>query len=352
MHTNQEPSTENREQQDLHASAADLVSRLSIGYIASAALQVAVSLEIPDRLAGGPRTVADLARDAGVQEDALYRVLRMLASVGIFEEHASKTFALTLPATMLQSQPGSMRPLALWMTDPFHLRTYAEAMHSVQTGQPAADKVLGMPVFEYFARDAELSTRFNDAMTGFSALVIPGVLKAYDFSGIRQLVDVAGGHGEVLTSILRAYPEMQGVLFDLDHVVAGAVPRIEALGLADRCPTVGGDFFVSVPAGGDAYIMKHIIHDWDDDRALVILGHIRTALGGRRDGRVLLLEWVLAPGNEPDMGKFIDLEMLLMPGGRERTAEEFADLFTRAGFELTRIVPTESPLSVIEARLR
>jgi hypothetical protein len=236
------------------------------------------------------------------------------------------------------------------MTDPFHFRVYAETLHSVTTGQPAAEKVTGMPVFEYFAREPRLSAVFNNAMTSWSVPTVAAALQAYDFGGIDVLVDVAGGHGHVLTAVLRQYPAMRGVLFDLGHVIAGAAPLIEAAGVRGRVETVAGDFFTAVPHG-DAYIMKNIIHDWDDDRALPILTNIWNAFEGRRDGRIILLEAVIPPGNQPDFGKLIDLEMLLMPGGRERTAEEFASLFERAGFELARIVPTESPLSVIEARI-
>jgi SAM-dependent methyltransferase len=187
-------------------------------------------------------------------------------------------------------------------------------------------------------------------MTSLSAIVIPPVLEAYDFSGIGTLVDIAGGHGEILLSILSRYPQMKGVLVDLDHVVAGATPRIAARGLQARCTAVSGDFFKAVPEGGDAYIMKHIIHDWDDEKAAAILQNIRKVL--RPNGRVLLLEAVIRPGNEPDFAKLLDIEMLLFPGGRERTEEEFEALFTRAGFAMTRIVPTKSPLCVIEARPR
>jgi hypothetical protein len=279
------------------------------------------------------------------------RVLRTLASVGVFEEQDGRTFALNAPADLLRADaPGSVRDMALWITDPFHFRVYAEMLHSVQTGRPAVDKVYALPVFDHFAREPELSTVFNNAMTAFSAQVIPAVLKAYDFHGIDVLVDVAGGHGEVLTSILRAYPGMRGVLFDLAHVVAGAVPRIEAIGLADRCRAASGDFFEAVPHEGDAYIMKHIIHDWDDERSLVVLRNIRSALEGKPHGRLMLIESVLPPGNQPDFGKILDLEMMVMPGGRERTADEFRTLLRRAGFELTAIVPTESPLNVVEAR--
>jgi hypothetical protein len=208
-----------------------------------------------------------------------------------------------------------------------------------------------MPVFEYFAREPKLSAVFNNAMTSWSGPTVAAALKAYDFTGIDVLVDVAGGHGYVLTAVLRQYPVMRGVLFDLEHVIAGAASIIAAAAVSHRVETVSGDFFKAVPAGGDAYIMKNIIHDWDDDRAIAILKNIRTAFGNRRDGRVILLEAVIPPGNRPDFGKLIDLEMLLMPGGRERTADEFAALFERGGFSLARIVPTESPLSVIEARI-
>jgi hypothetical protein len=209
-----------------------------------------------------------------------------------------------------------------------------------------------MPVFEYFAQNRELGEIFNDAMTGFSAGVAPAAIEAYDFSGINVLVDVAGGHGMLLTSILRHYATMRGILFDLPHVAAGARAMADEAGVANRLTIESGDFFKAVPAGGDAYIMKHIIHDWDDDRAALILGNIRTALAGKPNGRVILLEAIIRPGNEPDFGKLIDLEMLMMPGGRERSEAEFVGLFERAGFELTRVVPTRSPLSVIEAKPR
>ena len=187
-------------------------------------------------------------------------------------------------------------------------------------------------------------------MTNFSAGVAPAVLEVYDFSGIDVLVDVAGGHGMLLASILRKYPRMRGILFDLDHVLAGATAP-DALGVSDRCTKVAGDFFKAVPPGGDAYLMKHIIHDWNDEQAGVILRNVRAALQGKPHGKVILIEAVIKPGNEPDLSKLIDLEMLLLPGGRERTEEEFAALFARNGFQLTRVVPTQSPLAVVEGTI-
>jgi hypothetical protein len=323
--------------------------QLSTGYIASTCVYLAVKLRIPDLLAAAPRPVNDLARELGVNEDALYRVMRTLVSLGVFEEKAPRTFANTLTSAILRSEtPGSMYEMALWMSDPFHFQVYANALHSLRTGQPAVEQTVGVPVFEYFPKHPEESEIFNNAMTMFSGMVIPAVLEVFDFSGIGTLVDVAGGHGRVLTSILQRYPSMRGVLFDLEHVLAGARAVIDSLGLSDRCRAVSGDFFKAVPGGGDAYIMKHIIHDWDDERAATILKNIRSAMNP--GGRIILLESVVAPGNQPDFAKLIDLEMLLMPGGRERTEQEFRDLFARAGFELTRITPTKSPLSVIEGR--
>jgi hypothetical protein len=338
------------------AAAAQLLNQIATGYMVSAALQVALRLEIADRLGAGPRPVSELAREAGVAEDALYRVLRALASVGVFEEktansaQASRVFGLNLAARMLCKAPGSMRDMGLFITSPFHFRVYAELLHSVTTGQPAVQKVTGMPVFEYFAGQPEFSALFNNAMTAFSAAVIPAVIDAYDFSGIDVLVDIAGGHGQVLTSVLQNYPAMRGVLFDLSHVIAGAGPLLEASGVGDRVRTECGDFFTAVPKG-DAYIMKHIIHDWDDAEALTILRNIRTQLEGQPRGRVILVESVIPSDNSPNFGKLIDLEMMLMPGGRERTAAEFKSLFERAGFAKMRVVPTHAPLWVVEARV-
>src|SRR5262245_35493448 len=325
---------------------------IATGYMASSALQTILKLQIPDRVAAGTRAVNELARDAGVNEDALYRIMRALASLGVFDEQEPRTFDLTLAGRMLRKGQPGFYDMGLWITSPFHFRVYAEMLHSVTTGAPAAEKVTGMPIFDYFAKpeNKELSEIFNNAMTGFSADVTPAALDAYDFTGIDVLVDVAGGHGKVLTSILQRYPAMRGILFDAPHVIAGAAPLIDAAGVGNRCATVSGDFFKEVPEGS-AYIMKHIIHDWDDDRARMILRNIRVKLQGKPTGKLLLLEAVLQPGNAPDLGKLIDLEMLMMPGGKERSESEFRALFTSAGFELTRVIPTRSPLSVIEARV-
>jgi len=323
--------------------------QVATGYMASSCLYAAITLNVADHLVSGPKTAAELAKTTGANEDALYRVLRLLASLGIFEEVAPRTFALTPAADLLRKDvPGSLRSMAVFLPDPMHYRIYGDIMHSMQTGKPAAEHTFGMPGFQYFEKDQAYSKVFNDAMTAFSAPVAAAAIDAYDFSGIGTLVDVAGGHGEVLMSILKANPNVRGVVADLGHVVEGAKPRISSAGLADRMQAVACDFFKAVPEGGDAYIMKHIIHDWDDDRASLILTNIAKAMGAKK-GKVILLESVIAAGGQPDLGKFIDIEMLLFPGGRERTADEFKSLFERSGFHMKKIVPTKSPLSVIEA---
>ncbi len=318
----------------------------------SAALGVVAQLGVADHLADGPRSTPDLAARTGANEDALYRVLRALSTTGIFTETSSRTFALTPSGALLRSNvPGSMRDMVLWLCDSFHFRVYAEMAHSVRTGETLGDKLLGMPVFEYLQHNPELAARFNNAMTNFSAGIAPAVLEAYDFGGIDVLVDVAGGHGMLLASVLRKYPSMRGILFDVEHVIAGAKAP-EALGVADRCDKVSGDFFKAVPRGGDAYVLKSIIHDWDDQKAGAILRNTHAALEGKPNGKVLLVEAVIKPGNEPDLSKLGDLEMMLLPGGRERTEAEFAALFARNGFQLTRVVPTHAPLWVVEAQVR
>ncbi len=332
------------------SNPADAVFQAALGFMNSICLNAAVELGIADLLAAGPRPVHELARETKTNEDALYRTLRLLASQGIFTESAPRTFAHT-PAsdTLRRDAPNSMRPIAHFIGDPFHFRTYADYLHSVRTGLPCVDKVVGMPIFDYLPTDRRESEIFNDCMVAMSAQVVPAVLEVYDFSGIDLLVDVAGGHGSVICPILQKYPQMRGILTDLQHVLDGADHVIRQYGVEKRIERIPCDFFKSVPAGGDAYLMKHIIHDWDDEKSLTILRHIATAMGAKK-GKVILLEAPVPAGNEPHLVKFLDIEMLAMPGGKERTEAEYAALFERASFSLTRVVPTKSPFSVIEAQ--
>jgi hypothetical protein len=307
-------------------------------------------LKIADLLAVRSQPISELAKATGVQEDGLYRVMRVLASVGVFREAGLRYFSLTPKAEPLRSDsPHSIRDLVVWMSDPFHFHTWSDMMHCVQTGQTAIQHLYGKQVFQFLGDDPEESAVFSAGMTGFCNMAVPAILEAYDFSGIGTLLDVAGGHGLVLTSILGKYPQMRGILFELEHVAEGAREQIRKLALAERCQVVTGDFFASVPAGCDAYLMQHIIHDWEDDKAVHILKNVRRALGTNANGRLLLLEGVITPGNQPDLAKFIDLEMLILTGGRERSEDEFGQLFERSGFRLNRVVHTRAPISVIEA---
>ena len=328
---------------------AQLLMQLSTGYMASACIQVATKLKMPDLLAHGPRPIHELAATAGANEDRLYRVLRVLASLGVFHESAPRTFALTPAADGLRSDvPNSFRDMALWITSPFHFRVYSEMLHSVKTGEITIEHVYGKPVFEFFPQNPEISELFNNGMTCLSKVVTPALLEAYDFSGIHTLMDVAGGHGALLGAILNKYPEMRGILIDLEHVIEGAKRLPQNQALSTRCQFLAADFFAEVPSGADAIIMKHIIHDWEDDKAGTILRNCCKALAGKPNARILLVESVLPEGNEPHPGKFIDLEMFVFPGGRERTEREFRKLFESAGLRLTRVIPMKAPLWLIE----
>lgn len=316
----------------------------------SDALFTVGQLNIADLLVHGPRSTHELASETGSNEDGLYRVMRALASVGVFTEVGLRYFALTPAAECLRTdRPDSWRDMVVWIADPFHMKTWSDMPYSVATGKPAIDHVSGKPIFEFLQSEPEIQKRFDAAMTNYSAMVMPGVVEAYDFSGINTLVDVAGGHGFLLTSILKNYPGMKGVVFDMEHVIEGTRATIDRVGLHDRCKAVAGDFFQSVPPGGDAYIMKSIIHDWDDEPAIRILKNVRHALEGKDQGKVLLVEMVVGPPNSPGPVTLIDLEMLLLTGGRERTEEEYRELFARAGFESMRVIPTNSGMCVIEA---
>ena len=332
---------------------AERVLQLGTGFVFSAALQPIVRLKIADLLASGPVTVSELAAQTNTNADALYRVLRVLACVGVFQELPGKTFAPTALSELLRSDvPGSMRDLVLWMSNPFHFKVWGELGYSVETGNPAVEHVYGKAAFEAIFGDPEVACDFNDAMSCFSRMIAPALLDAYDFSAVGTLVDIAGGHGAVLCEVLSRYPKMKGILFDMPNVIQEANCHICSLKMDERCQTISGNFFEQIPAGGDAYYMQHIIHDWDDEPALKILSNCRRALEGRPGGVLLIVDSVVPQNSEPHVSKWLDLEMLLMPGGRERTEPEWHELMNKAGFEITRIVPMKAPESVIEARVR
>jgi hypothetical protein len=317
------------------------------GYWISQAIYVAARLGIADLLKEGDLSVEQLAQSSATHPETLYRLLRGLASVGIFAETTEKQFTLTPLAAALQSGKGSLRAMALHLGEKPSWQAWGELLHSVQTGETAFVKAHGSEVFPYYNEHSESKEPFDKAMTEYSETVSEALTRTYDFSGFRRIVDVGGGHAGLLTSILKAYPESQGVVFDLPATIVGAQQRIAQEGLQKRCEVIGGNFFDAVPAGGDAYIMKSIIHDWDDERALIILKNIhRAMLAG---GKLLLIETVVPGGNEPSFSKLGDLHMLVMTGGRERTKEEYEELLRQAGFQLKTNTATEILVDIIEA---
>jgi hypothetical protein len=321
---------------------------LIMGRWVSHLIYVAANLELADRLKHGPRTVEELATAAEVQVQALYRVLRALASVGVFAETKDKRFKLTpLAVTLQKAVPGSMHAAALMFGEKYQEDSWAELLHGVKTGEIPFLKAHGVSLFEYLEKHPEDLKTFGETMTSVSSTENPAIAAAYKFSGIRTLVDVGGGNGSLLATILKANPKLKGVLFDLPSVSTRAKQNrhVTAKGIAERCTLESGDFFEAVPKGGDAYIMKRTLHDWDDERCAKILANCCAAMSEK--GRVLVVESVIPPGNDPDRGKLLDMQMLII-GGRERTKREFATIFGEAGLKLTRVVPTKCPLSIVE----
>ncbi len=327
--------------------AEAVLTQIAFGAMMTQALGVAAKLGIADLLNDGAKSVGELAAQTETHARSLHRVLRSLAGAGIFRETESQVFVNTsLSDAIRQDAPNSVRSGAIFMSEPWHYNVWGNMMHSVKTGETAWKETHGAEVFDYFTDHLEEAEIFNNAMTDMSVGTAPAVVEACDFSGIKTLADIAGGHGYLLSQILKANPTLKGVLFDVPSVIAGADALLEREGARKRVEKVAGDFFKEVPSA-DAYIMKHIIHDWDDERCITILKNIHAAMNG--DGKVLIVETVVPAGNEPHYSKLLDLEMLTSPGGAERTAEEYGALLAQAGFRLTRIVPTKSPFSVIEA---
>jgi hypothetical protein len=319
---------------------------ISGGWIAQA-IKVAADLGLADLIADGQHSSEGLAQATGSHPRALYRVLRMLASVGIFTEQGPGQFALTPMAELLRSDsPMSQRGRARFAGSETQWRAWAELGYSVETGKTAFEHVHGMDVWEYRARNPAAAAAFNAAMTSLSLRVARAVADAYDFSGVETVVDVAGGHGAMLATILRAHPRLRGIVMDLPHVAEGAERSIADAGLADRCTVIAGDMFEGVPPGAGLYLLSYIIHDWDDDRSIAILKNCRTAMGP--DGKVLLIEEVIQPGDQPSFGKLADLQMLVAAGGQERTEDEYRALAAAAGLTLTRVIPTSAPRSIVE----
>ena len=327
-------------------SPRDTLLQMTNAFQVSQAIYVAATLGIADLLEDGPRSVDELAQATGTHAPTLYRLLRALASVGVFIE-TDGHFGLTPLAEYLRTDtPGSLRAFVRLIGQEYFWRSWGHLLHSVRTGEPAFGNLYGRSLWEYWAAHPEEDAVFNAAMTSLSSGVVDAVVRSYDFSGIGVLVDVGGGEGALLAAILAANPSLRGILFDQPHVVGSVGALLERVGVADRCEIVGGSFFEAVPAGADAYLLKSVIHDWDDDVTIEILRSCRAAMDDR--GKLLVLERVVRPGNDPDPAEFSDLNMLVIPGGQERTAEDFELLYDEARFELRNIIRTGSPYNIIE----
>lgn len=322
-----------------------------MGFRTTQMIHVAARLGLADLLAAGPRSVAELAAAAGAEPQALHRLLRALASLGIFAQDEAGDFVLTAQAELLRSDvQGSLRDIALLYGEDWLWQAYGNMTHSVRTGAPAFTKTHGQPFYSYLHEHPRAAARFNAAMNGFSGHETAAILEAYDFSAARSVVDIGGGHGALLAALLRAHPQLTGTLFDLPSVVAGAELALGEMGIAERVRTVAGDFFDEAPAGADLYVMKSVLHNWDDADASRILATCRTAM--KPEARLLAIERVLPQGNAPAEAKLFDINMLVVAGGCERTELEYRRLLEAAGLELGRIAATRSPLSVIVATRR
>jgi hypothetical protein len=327
------------------------VDQMIHGFELTEAVHAAAKLGLADLLADGPRRCAELAAATGAQTTLLHRLLRFLASVGVFAEAEPGVFALTPEAELLRDVPGSMRATAMLWGELGTL-AWRDLAGVVRTGQTGYQLATGMREWEYYAQNPGAGALFNASMTSGSQAQADAIVAAYDFPVVGAVVDVAGGHGALIAAILRSRPAIRGVLFDAPHVAAGAQPILEAAGVADRCKVVGGDFFQSVPEGGDLYTMKLILHDWDDERAATILRNCWRAMDGR--ATLLVIEGIMPSSIATQATEFYeaarsDVNMMAWTGGKRRTADEFREVLGAAGFRLGRIFPTTTPLSLIEA---
>lgn len=325
--------------------------QMGMAHWVSHIVYVAAKLGIADHLAKrGPSDAEALAGPTGTHAPSLYRLMRTLASLGLLAEDAEHRFTLTpLGDALRDDAPGAARATILTLASDWWMRGFGQLLYSVQTGRPGFEHHLGMPIFDWLARNPDEAAMFSQTMVGFHGQEPPAVAQAYDFTPFKTIVDVGGATGNLLAAVLESAPQSRGILFDLPHVVSEAPALLASRGLTERVEIAPGNFFERVPAGGDAYLLSHVVHDWSETQALQILGLVRGALSPT--SRLLIIEMVLPEGNEPHPGKMLDLMMLVGPGGRERTQKEYAELLAKAGLKLIRVVPTASPVSVVEATI-
>jgi hypothetical protein len=316
------------------------------GYFLTQAVHVAARLGIADLLCDGPQDAERLAHATAADGPSLRRLLRALVGCGVFAEEAGRFRLTDLSELLCSDVPGSLRAAALTVGD-VHYAAFGELLHSVQTGRPGFDRAFGVPLFDHLAAHPEAAESFDAALADLRGRAAAALLETFDFAGVGTLADVGGGTGTLLAAVLARHPTMRGVLIDLPDVVEHARPHLRVAGLEGRCELAGGDFFTAVPAGADVYVLRHVIHDWNDDRAVRILSNCRAAMHG--NSRLLLVESVLGPDGGPSLAGAFDLMMLALTGGMERTEQEYAGLLSAAGLRLARIVPTAAEVSVIEA---
>jgi hypothetical protein len=325
-----------------------LLMQMASGFMSTFLLRVAAQLRLADYLVDGSQTVEQLAALTGTHAPALYRLLRTLASLGIFSEEDSGRFSLTPLAEPLRSNiPGSVRTSILSITGDFFVLPWSKLLFSVQTGRPSFDEHFGAPFFDHLSGNPEEATWFSDLLIGINAPDAPAVAAAYDFSAYRNIADIGGATGHILTTVLTCHPSPQGTLFELAHNEAAAMELIQSRGMANRVTFVPGSFFESIPTGSDLYMMSHVIHDWSEDQCLLILANCHRAMAP--GSRLLLIESVLPEGSTFHPAKMLDITMLTLAGGQERTEAEYRELLQKAGFKLTRIIPTEAAVSIVEA---
>ncbi|UXN58716.1 acetylserotonin O-methyltransferase [Phyllobacterium zundukense] len=322
--------------------------QMGTAYWASRVVYAAAKLGLADQLKSGTKSAEELAGAIGAHAPILHRLMRTLASLGILTERTERRFALTdLGQALTTGAPGSARATLLTVGSYWFDGSFDHIVHSVQTGETGFEKVQGMPVFEYLAQHPDDASLFSETMVGIHGEEPPAVAAAYDFSTFETVVDVGGATGNMLAAILTRHAGPRGILIDRSHVVGDAPALLQSKGVIDRVTIEAGDFFDTVPAGGNAYLLSHILHDWGEDQCLRILGHVRKAM--KPGGHLLIVEMVLPAGDAPHPGKMLDMVMLVLPGGQERTEAEYRSLLSKADFRLTRVVPTDSAVSVIEA---
>lgn len=316
----------------------------------SRAVWAAAKLGLADLMAVGPQSAAALAEATGAHAPSVYRLMRALCGLGVFHEDEQGRFSLTPVSQLMRTDsPQTMRSTLISELGEVHYPAWGGIMHSLRTGQRAFDHVFGADVWTYFQEHKEVGETFHQNMMNLTRALDQAILGAYDFSPFTKVLDVGGGHGGLVSAILRKHPTVRGVVFDVPNVAAGAKEFLASANLADRCDVTSGDFFQAIPVtGADACTMKFILHDWTDEQSLTILRNLHRALPA--GATLLLLETVIPQRNEHSFGNFMDLNMLVMTGGRERTADEYRQLLKQAGFEFQRVVPTESLLGIVEAK--